>query len=63
MGVQAIEAVGQQVHGMMENVTGINFQLFSKQHSAEWAATRAGFAASNQEVQGATRGLIDTSFR
>ncbi|KAK9868729.1 hypothetical protein WJX84_008574 [Apatococcus fuscideae] len=60
---QAIEAVGQQVQGMMEQVTGITFPLFSKQHAADWAAVRASFAASNQEVQGAFRALIDTSFR
>lgn len=62
-GVQAIEAVGQQVHSMMEQVLGISFPLFSKQHASDWAAVRASFASSNQEVQGATRALIDTSFR
>ena len=61
--MQAIEAVGQQVHGMMEQVLGISFPLFSKQHAPDWAAVRASFAGSNQEVQGATRALIDTSFR
>ncbi len=48
---------------MVEPVASIAFHPFNKAHAAEWRAVRARFARDADDIQLATRDLVDTCFR
>lgn len=48
---------------MVEPVASIGFHPFHKAHAVEWQAVRARFARDADDIQLATRDLVDTCFR
>lgn len=47
---------------MVQPVADITFHPFNKAHAAEWRAVRARFARDADDIQLATRDLVDTCF-
>ncbi|KAI7844971.1 hypothetical protein COHA_001338 [Chlorella ohadii] len=58
-----IDEVSVMVQAMVEPVASIAFHPFNKAHAAEWRAVRARFARDADDIQLATRDLVDTCFR
>ncbi|PRW56454.1 flagellar inner arm dynein 1 heavy chain alpha [Chlorella sorokiniana] len=58
-----IDEVSVMVQAMVEPVAGTAFHPFNKAHAAEWRAVRARFARDADDIQLATRDLVDTCFR
>lgn len=61
--VQGIDEVIANVNAMLQNVKSTDFNIFDKDLSLEWSRVVAEFKHNNELVNGATRDLIDTSFR
>ncbi len=60
---KGIDDVIEHVHLMVEPVEEVLFNVFDASNAPQWRALKAAFYAENESIKGATRELIDTSFR
>jgi dynein heavy chain len=60
---QGIDEVSARVEGLMQPLDNIAFDLFDRQYKASWDSVMNTFREKVEDIEGLTKGFIDSSFR